>query len=327
MTIEDTLLGIAIGDAFGFGLEFGDRDWIRENINFKSFVNTRSKKKSKNIKPGIYSDDTEHTIGVVKAIMDERPFSEELLLEYWKAEYESDMKEKGFPREGHGSIKHYYTGEKTIDEIREFQENRVDPGNAPAMRAVPIGFVGSNKINDYAIINADATHPHPLARASSILVARAAEYLIVQKGDEKKVIFHCKKLIDDAEMIYFLELVDSFPHPNNLSTGEYEILCGPQPITFHNKKIYGLPCSSLRTGISVLYTLKHSNDAFEGLKNAVQMGGDVDSLAAVCTGILAGKHGLKSLPSFMLDEVEGVEKIKSLAADFEQYLNNKGSKR
>jgi len=45
------------------------------------------------------------------------------------------------------------------------------------------------------------------------------------------------------------------------------------------------------------------------------MGGDVDSLAAIITGILAGKYGLQSLPKFMIDNVEGKEKLECLAKE------------
>lgn len=32
--VEDMLLGIAIGDAFGLGIEFQNKDWIKKNIDF-----------------------------------------------------------------------------------------------------------------------------------------------------------------------------------------------------------------------------------------------------------------------------------------------------
>jgi ADP-ribosylglycohydrolase len=42
MFIKDMLLGTAIGDAFGAGVEFQDRHWIRANVDFTTFVNVRS---------------------------------------------------------------------------------------------------------------------------------------------------------------------------------------------------------------------------------------------------------------------------------------------
>jgi len=70
---SDILIGFAIGDAFGAGIEFQDRNWIRENIDFTKFVNVRnlldeklcSNVFSKNYKDWNYSDDTEMTIGLI----------------------------------------------------------------------------------------------------------------------------------------------------------------------------------------------------------------------------------------------------------------------
>ena len=72
----------------------------------------------------------------------------------------------------------------------------------------------------------------------------------------------------------------------------------------------------MRTSISSLYIIKHSPDAFTGLKHAINLGGDVDSIAAICTGILAGRFGLKSLPQYLLEQTEGITKLEKLASEF-----------
>ncbi|MGV8086731.1 MAG: ADP-ribosylglycohydrolase family protein [Candidatus Woesearchaeota archaeon] len=324
MNIKDTILGIAIGDAYGVGIEFQDRTWIKNNIDFTKYVNMREGKQGLNYQSGFYSDDTEHSIGIIKALISKEPFTEELLLKFWKNEYDTDAKEKGFTRQGHGGIKDWYDGQRTIKEICDFQKDRFDPGNAPPMRAVPLGFVSSDKINEYAIINADSTHPNPKARAASILVARAAEYIIVQEGELKSVIKQCSKFIDDKDTKELLFKADKLDIPESLDESGYSILCGDeQPIPFmlkYGKTVYGLPCASMRTAVSALYMLKHSKDTFTGLKNSINLGGDIDSLAAICTGILGGRFGLESLPKFMLEQVEGRIKLEKLAEEFEKYL-------
>ncbi|MCR6642754.1 MAG: ADP-ribosylglycohydrolase family protein [Sporocytophaga sp.] len=121
------------------------------------------------------------TIGCLKAILSQKEFSEDLLMEYWIKEYEEDKIQKGIGRHGHGSMRWVYSGEKTIEEVRDFQKNRPNPGNGPTMRAIPFGFVNEKDIDRFATINANATHPNSKAIASSICIARAAEYLIVKK--------------------------------------------------------------------------------------------------------------------------------------------------
>ncbi|MEN0050221.1 MAG: ADP-ribosylglycohydrolase family protein [Bacteroidota bacterium] len=62
--------------------------------------------------------------------------------------------------------------------------------------------------------------------------------------------------------------------------------------------------------------MKHSKNTFDALQKAIHLGGDVDSLAAITTGILAGKYGLSSLPNFMLDKVEGISYLKEVTQQF-----------
>lgn len=319
MFVEDTMIGIAIGDAFGVGIEFQDRLWIKNNVDFTKFINRRTGKHGLNYEPGFYSDDTEHSIGVLKALTPPRMFTIDKLLDLWRQEYETDLAKKGFPRQGHGSIKGWYEGKVPIEVVQDSQRERVNPGNAPPMRAVPLGFAPARDMDKYAIINADATHPHPKARAASILVARACEYIVVDELNQDYVINYCKRFIKEPETIKLLEEADCLPQPEFLDDTGYEILCGPQPIPFLKSKgttLYGLPCDSMRTAVSSLYILKHSRDAFSGLKDSIRFGGDVDSIAAICTGILAGRYGLDSLPKFMLLQTEGIDRMRTLSEEF-----------
>ena len=320
---KNMVLGVALGDAYGVGIEFQDRDWILHNVDFTKYVNKREGKQGINYESGFYSDDAEHTIGLMKALMSREPYSEELLLRYWKNEYDSDKLEKGFGRQGHGGIKDWYEGKLSVKELQDLQRNREDPGNAPTMRAVPLGYVNSSKINEYAIINANSTHPNQQAIDASILVARAAEYMLVKREDQNQIIKYCKNFVEEKHTLELLTRTDLIGNPEYLSEDEFEILCGPQPIPFlasQGKILKGLPCSSLKTAVSALYIIKHSKDAFTGLKQSINFGGDVDSLAAICTGILGGIYGLESLPSFMLEKLEGKSKLEKLAAEFDKYV-------
>lgn len=335
MNMKDILLGIAIGDAFGAGVEFQDRDWIREHVDFSTFVNARhlikiSKEKlpifTKNYTPWDYTDDTEMTIGVMKALMSGEVFTEDLLLQKWEAEFEKGIREKGFGRNGHGSISWYFSGEKSIEEVRNFQRNRANPGNAPAMRAVPIGLISEELINDFAAINANATHPNINAIISSQCIARAAEFMIVKKGDPRRIIEYCMSKIDlNDEYKTYLTAVNNLKRYEDFEEVDFEILCGKQPIEkpYFLPGIKGVPSDSKYTAGCVLFILKNCKNAFDALKKSVNLGGDVDSVASISTGIAAGRFGLNSLPKFMLENVEGKIYLKTLAKQFEQVLNSK----
>lgn len=330
MNYRDLLLGIAIGDAFGAGVEFQDRAWIRAQVDFTQFVNARDKIEvpdaqkvlfTENYTPWDYTDDTEMTIGVIKTLMDERPFSEALLVEKWTTEYQKGIQEKGYGRNGHGSMRWFFSGEKTIEELCDFQRNRPNPGNAPAMRAVPLGLVAAEKINAYAAINAQATHPNINAILSSQCIARATEYLLVKKGKSEHLIPYCLQNIplNQAYQDYLCQ-VDNLGIYKNLSTADFEILLGAQPIQepYFLAGTHGLPSDSKYTAGAVLYILKQATNTFDALKQSIYLGGDVDSVASITTGIMGAIYGLDSLPKFMLEEIEGKAYLEALAIQWEQ---------
>jgi len=329
---EHIFLGIAIGDAYGAGLEFQDRNWIRANVDFSRFINKRSDinvpEKSVftiDYKEWDYTDDTEMSIAVAKALMSGQPVTDALLVKYFTDEYLLGFRTKGYKRNGHGSIRLVYSGEKGIEEIRDFQRNKSYPGNAPPMRAIPIGFVKEELIHTYATLNATSTHPHPKAIDASILVARAARGLLVDGIGHEGLIAYCLPFITDPETIGALEAVDRLHGPDLLEGKDFELLCGPQPLRKKEfiEGLYGLSSNAMYTAVAALYFIKHSRSAFEGLKHSIRLGGDVDSLASIVTGILAGKYGISDLPAYMIQHVEGVPYLKEVAKAFELYVEKK----
>lgn len=332
MNIQNILIGTAIGDAFGAGVEFQDRNWIREKVDFSCFVNARHSIQvpanqkalfTQNYTAWDYTDDTEMTIGLVKALIAQANFSENLLIQKWEEEYQKGIQEKGFGRNGHGSMSWYYSGEKTIEEIRSFQKDRPNPGNAPAMRAVPIGLISAHLINAYAAINAKATHPNINAILASQCVARAAEFLLIKQGNAENLISYCTQEIAlNKEYSSYLKEVDQLPAYDNLSEKDFEILCGTQPIQapYFLAGINGVPSDSKYTTGCVLYLLKQASSPFDALQKSVYLGGDVDSVASITTGILAGSMGLGSLPDFMLASVEGIAYLKEIGTQFSASL-------
>ncbi len=320
MTIKDMLVGHGGGDSFGVGVEFSSREWIHANVDFTCFVNNRKGIYAEGYEEGRYSDDCEETVGSMKAMMDGREMMAELLLEYWLAEYNAFKKEHGIPRIGQGSIQQYFEGESTIEEVRGLQWKKRYPGNAPPMRALPFGFAGAN-LERYAIINADATHPHSKARAASIIIARATEFFLVNDGEEKDVFRYCLPEIRemDRETADYLERVESLD--SELREQDYEVVCGPQPVPdFPVPNMYGMNADAMRTAGATLHTLKHATDPFDALQRSINYGGDVDSLAAIAVGIMAGRHGLSSLPSFLIDKLEGREYLERVAERFERHV-------
>ncbi len=325
MQLSNLLLGLAIGDAYAAGLEFQDRDWIRQHVDFTHFINMREHIQvapekltafTAHYQPWDYTDDTEMTIGSIKALCSGQGITEQVLVDHWEAEYREGLQRKGYGRNGHGSMAWYYEGRLSMAEVRDFQRHRANPGNAPAMRAIPFGLVEEDLVNSYAAVNALSTHPNAQAVQSSQIVARAARYFLVENGTAEGLIPYCLQKIElDEGYQNYLQSVDELPVYDNLGDAEFTILCGLQPIRepYFLPGIKGLPSDSKYTAGAVLYILKQASDAFDALKKSVYLGGDVDSLAALTTGILAGRFGLESLPAYMMEAVEGKDYLRKIA--------------
>ena len=328
MNIQNFLLAFAIGDAFGAGVEFQDRNWIRENVDFTKLANARNniaapeklqKILIENYREWDYTDDTEMTIGTMKALMSGEAITPGSLVDFWKKEYENGIERKGFSRCGHGSMRWFFSGEMSIEKVRDFQRNRPNPGNAPAMRAIPFGLIDEALINEYAAINAQATHPNPKAVQASQIVAQATAFLLQKSGAQDGVIAYCLSAIElDEDYVSYLKNIDQLPDYEELAETDFEILCGKQPIEkpYFLDGIHGLPSDAKYTAGCVLYILKWSKNPYDALQKSVKMGGDVDSLAAITTGILGGKFGLDSLPKFMIDGIESKAYLKEVAINF-----------
>lgn len=325
------LLGVAIGDSVGAGLEFKSREWIEEHVDFTDYVSTGDGMWAEGFKEGVYTDDTEMTIGLVKALIDAggdpSKVNEDVLVKYWTAEYHDGKQRLGHGRLGHGSIAGYYEGKHSINEIREWQARREYPGNAPVMRAVPLGFLPPEWMTKVCEVNADATHPHPKGRAASILTARAVRYVVLEHGAPEGIIQACSAGIGlyDRETKDYLEMVDQLPDhklPEASSLDVLEALCGPQPLKspFDGSDCLGLNSDAMRTAGCVLYLLKWYTDPLEGLKAAVKMGGFVDSLAAVVLGTLGARYGLEGLNPNLVRNVECREELQTLGQAYGEFI-------
>eukprot|EP00966_Prymnesium_polylepis_P114308 2641407-Prymnesium_polylepis.1 len=114
----------------------------------------------------------------------------------------------------------------------------------------------------------------------------------------------------------------------------HALLCGPQPCPFTadvpagadgKSRMEGMFSDSMRTAAAVLYLCKHHRGPLDVLTASIDLGGDVDSIAALCLGIVAASDDLHfgrpgGLSWRLLEELEGVEYLMAHAKAFEAWL-------
>eukprot|EP00310_Coccolithus_braarudii_P017149 CAMPEP_0183337342 /NCGR_PEP_ID=MMETSP0164_2-20130417/5015_1 /TAXON_ID=221442 /ORGANISM="Coccolithus pelagicus ssp braarudi, Strain PLY182g" /LENGTH=400 /DNA_ID=CAMNT_0025507013 /DNA_START=93 /DNA_END=1295 /DNA_ORIENTATION=+ len=355
-TVVRLVIGNAIGDAFGFGIEMQDAEWIRCAVKYFDrwpHNPVMSPELRRNNVRGFYSDDAEMTVGLMKALaIYGNKLDRDGMLRAWNDEWEISKRRPppalpGVGRQGHGGIASVWSGDLTLDEMRQRQADRTDPGNAPPMRALPLGFLTAALDRErLSMENADATHPHPKARAASLLISFACRFLVVERGPQVDLISAAAALLEasvlsEAETLAHLRSLDGLADYHDF--GErfcamprevHQLLCGPQPCPFTvevpagadgTKRMEGLFADAMRTAGAVLYLCKFQRGPLDVLKASVDLGGHVDSVAALCLGLVAAAGDLQfgeegGLSWRLLEEVEGVEYLITHAKVFEAWL-------
>jgi ADP-ribosyl-[dinitrogen reductase] hydrolase len=283
--IQNMLLGIAIGDAFGAAYEFlaGGRRVIAENLDMTCY----SKNPSDYFKhtAGRYTDDTQMSIGICELLLSGKKFNLENLADSFVSCYKRD------PAVGYSKrfdfLATISTGKELIERIDAKSE-----GNGAAMRAIPIGLLADpERVFEYSLINARLTHDTPIGLASSVSVALASHYYIHNVSGKSLFDFvlpYCERV--DGKSAEHLRKIES------MASEDHDVLFGDLR---ENK---GVPCEGMKTAGAVFFLLKkYDSNPFELLRQAVLLGGDTDSVASISMGLFAINSGLSDLPRFLFD--------------------------
>jgi ADP-ribosylglycohydrolase len=319
---------------------------------------------------GMFTDDCEMTLGLMHALMDaERSGpSKDDMVASWVAEYRKApdryllswmWKLVDVGRNGHGGFQNVMKGDPTeaqitarVEDMRRWVAASTYPGNAPPMRALPLAFIADDtELVRLAFANADSTHPHSKARLSSLGVALAGRYFMIDRREpagiipfvieQSKLLASRDGSVGDLETWEYLASVEKLPKPGPMDTAyesfvsdaDLETLCGQQPVwqaPQRPRTVRGLNADAMRTLGCVLWLLKHHDTGkpMQSLMRSLCIGGDVDSLAALVLGMVGGREGLRigeasgdGLPLFMLQQLEAAEYIVETASKFGAWVD------
>jgi poly(ADP-ribose) glycohydrolase ARH3 len=193
-------------------------------------------------------------------------------------------------------------GYGTIKALNAIKANQPPPfdslGNGSAMRIAPIGlfyFDDPVKQAEVAKESSAITHSHPLAKDACWLLARAIGLLLIKK--------------EKGEILKELGNISPQPYKDRIKTIS---------IAFESKALYypsklGIDSTALNSIPVTLYSFFLNSSFKEALIYSINLGGDTDTLGAMC-GALAGSYwGINEIPSNWLDKLEDREYIKELA--------------
>ncbi len=284
---QDLMLGIAIGDAFGAGYENLSGSQVTKDLNTARYNKYPF---NSGHEAGHYTDDTQMAIAVAKTLYSmhfDAPNLANSFLEEYKANrvvgYSKDM------------LSLLQTSDSPENFLRRAKPSEQ---NGAVMRVVPIGVLQDiEKVKEYSIINAQVSHNTGSAIASSVAVALASHYFFNNLGQPSEIFDFClgnmknMKEFDRESLEYLIEV-------SKMDGLKPEILFGQE----HQN--YGVPTHGLKTAGAVLYILaQYSDNPMEALKQAVLLGGDTDTTASICLGIIYSRMP-KGLNQFLFDNLQ-----------------------
>lgn len=282
------LLGLAVGDALGSHFEGQAPDWIWRRYSRPETLITDPPEA-----PWRYSDDTQMTIGVAEALLKDEEILEQSLCEAFVENYD--------PSRGYGRGARVIL--QAMEEGQDYRHwaNELFPGgsfgNGAAMRVAPVGLLFHNdpdRLWEQARLASLPTHVHPLGIEGAQLLALAiAIGLREQSFDRGTLLAELRQratTVDFQERLKIAERVQGRDDLFRLGNG----------IAAQDSVITSIACFMIWP------------DSYEHVvANAILLGGDTDTVAAMA-GAISGAHlGAGAIPKHFLDALENGHKGKS----------------
>jgi poly(ADP-ribose) glycohydrolase ARH3 len=302
------LLGLTIGDALGAHFEgMPQDDIVRQYRSVSELFNHPPE--------GVlwYTDDTQMTIGVAETLRRYRRIDERDLCRRFAANYD--------PNRGYGG-----GARAVISAIRRGHDYRSVAndyfpggsfGNGAAMRVAPVGLLfrdDHDTLWEEARLSALPTHVHPLGIEGAQIIAFAVAMA---------------SSVDELNRESFFENIAA-----RCSSLEYS---GPlrRAATLNDVRDLGLYGNGIEATSSVVTAVASfglTPDSFnETIGNAILLGGDTDTIAAMAGAISGAYLGREALPGHLLERLEdgrqGRSYIERLAKDLHHmYLKSSEEK-
>lgn len=260
--IYDAIMGFAIGDAFGVPYEFTPR----ENINVK---NNPIGYGTHNQPKGTWSDDTSMVLATMDALTEKEldPYVVGDNFVNWLIYGKYTPHGKIFDLGGRTftALVHYYQTGHPLEEVKT-----TDNGNGSLMRILPLAFLDCD---DDLIDNISSiTHPHEISKACCRIYVKFAR-AILDGCDDADLREKIVELNDDENDILDMDAIFHIDRTGIRSTGYV-----------------------VDTLESVLWAFLHTENYTDAIIEAVKLGFDTDTVAAITGGIAGLYYGLDAVP-------------------------------
>lgn len=277
-----SLIGLAIGDSLGADWEgYGAPGEVRD-------ISSR------------YTDDTAMMIGVAQSLIACRGLNVQDMAERLMVNYEKE------PWRGYGSgppriFRSIRQGANWRAELDKKFFPGGSYGNGSAMRVAPIGLLFCDspiELRKAAYESSRITHSHPLALEGAALEAYAVALAL---KDEQSIL---DKLIDFTTSDIYKKKLEECRLYFSRKENKAEII----------RKL-GNGIEAFNSVPTAIFSFLAQGTFEASLIYAVSLGGDTDTIAAMCGAIAGARYGLEGIPERWLAKLENREYIEKLAKE------------
>jgi len=166
------LLYIGVGDAYGAGFEFAERQKIDNFNNLKTY-----QQHGLGIPAGNYTDDTQMSLALAELILESTEWNKENIADKFVECFKRDIR-IGYSKFFYKTLSAVSSGDELLSTTRP-----VSKANGAAMRSVPLGVINElETLKEMAKVQASVTHNTEAGIKSSQAIALSSHFFMFKLG-------------------------------------------------------------------------------------------------------------------------------------------------
>ncbi len=307
----DAIIGFAVGDAMGVPVEFKTRDNLKQKP-----VTDMIGEGTYNMPKGVWSDDTSMTLATIDSLIQKNEINtndiaDRFLKWYRLGEYTATDEVFDVGNTTRIALEEYCRGEKTAEDCG--MNDEMSNGNGSLMRILPIAFyLHAKEITDdkeiYEIVKkvSSITHAHEISIMGCYIYVKLVLELLDEKYKDEAY-----KNIQKIDYSFFSnETIEKYSRILKEDITKQKI---------HSIKSTGYVVDTLE---AVMWLFLNAEDYNNTILNAVNLGNDTDTIAAITGGLLGIYYGIDAIKQEWKSNLKKYEYIKKLSKDFEEMIEN-----
>lgn len=297
--IRGGLFGVAVGDALGATVEFLSQGEIRRRFGCLTEIIGGG---WLNLEPGEVTDDTEITLAVAKGILANPASPRDAVGKMFLRWFQGNPKDVG---ETIRTALSFYLENPDWDEAAKRACHALGgkaAGNGCLMRTLPVTFAyaqNPEKMNRISRELARMTHYEPLAEAACAFYNNLARRLLYAPHSPQNKEGFLKAALKDTEN-----------YSADLPAGTLETIKETvEKIAVMSKEEISPTGHCLDTLAAAVWCFLHTLTFEEAVVEAVNLGGDADTVGAVCGGLAGTFYGYRAIPARWLETLKPKEEL------------------